>query len=288
MIRLAVISGKGGTGKTMVTAGLAALHRSEQLLADCDVEASNLELLLGARQLASSPFEGGECAVIDPERCNACGLCVEACAFDALTIRDEVAVCELRDCEGCGLCERVCPSGAVTLVPRVTGTLFWSATDYGYLSHARLTPGAGNSGLLVQRVKQQAEQSGEEVELLLIDGPPGSGCPLISTVNGTDAVLIVTEPSLSGLSDLVRVVRVARRFHPRIFVLINRWDLDTGMTARIEAECTAEGLTVIGRIPFDPAVIQAVRDGEPITHTDSPAADALAACWERLREALLY
>lgn len=284
MIRLAVVSGKGGTGKTVVTAGFAALADRPQLLADCDVEAANLELLVSARRARASPFEGGETAAIDPERCWGCGRCAELCRFDAITVGDAaVAVCEPRDCEGCGLCERVCPNGAVSLQPRINGTVLRSATEYGPLSHARLYSGSGNSGLLVQTVKHQAEKHPGSSDLLLIDGPPGTGCPLIATVGGTDAVVVVAEPSRSGLYDLRRVVGVCRRFGPRIFAVINRWDLDPGIAGEIEAECAAQGIPVLGRIPFDPAVLEAVRAGRPVTGTDSPAAQALAGCWERLR-----
>jgi MinD superfamily P-loop ATPase len=286
VIRLAVVSGKGGTGKTVVTAGLATLNGGLQLLADCDVEAANLELLLSARQVRSTPFEGAEAASIDPERCWGCMRCAELCRFGAITMHDTVAVCEPRNCEGCGLCERVCPSGAVTLVPRISGAVLRSATDHGPLSHARLYPGARNSGLLVRAVKRQAERAADEAGLLLVDGPPGTGCPLISTVGGTDAVVIVTEPSLSGLHDLRRVIGVCRRFNPRIFVVINRWDLDPGIANEVEAECADLGARVIGRIPFDPAVIEAVRAGRPISATDSPASRALAGCWAALRREL--
>ncbi|MEN6518647.1 MAG: ATP-binding protein [Methanospirillum sp.] len=287
MIHLAVVSGKGGTGKTVVTAGLAALADRPRLLADCDVEAANLELLVSARWAHATPFEGAETAGVDPERCWGCGRCAELCRFDAITVGDDaVAVCEPRDCEGCGLCERVCPSGAVSLRPRISGTVLRSSTRYGPLSHARLYPGSGNSGLLVQTVKHQAEKHPGSADLLLIDGPPGTGCPLISTVGGTDAVVVVAEPSRSGLHDLRRVVGVCRRFGPRIFAVINRWDLDPGIAAEIGDECAAQGIPVLGRIPFDPAVIEAVRAGQPVTGTDSPAARALADCWKRLEAEL--
>jgi MinD superfamily P-loop ATPase len=287
MIRLALVSGKGGTGKTVVTAGFAALAARPRLLADCDVEAANLELLVSAHRVHASPFEGAETAFIDPEKCWGCGRCAELCRFDAISVGDDaVAVCEPRDCEGCGLCERICPTGAVSLRPLISGTVLRSATGFGPLSHARLYPGAGNSGLLVQTVKNQAERQMGSADLLLIDGPPGTGCPLISTVGGTDAVVIVTEPSCSGLHDLRRVIDVCRRFGPRIYAVINRWDLDCAIAAAIEAECAALDVPVLGRIPFDPAVIETVRAGRSVTGTDSPAALALASCWENLREEL--
>lgn len=283
MIRLAVVSGKGGTGKTVVTAAFAALNGNAQALADCDVEAANLEFLVSARWAHASPFAGAETASIDPEKCWGCGRCAELCRFDAITVGDDaVAVCEPRDCEGCGLCERVCPSGAVSLQPRISGTVLRSATEFGPLSHARLRPGSGNSGLLVQTVKHQAVKHPGSAELLLIDGPPGIGCPLISTIGGVDAVVVVAEPSRSGLHDLRRVIGVCRPFGPRIFAVINRWDLDPMIGAEIEAECAARGVPVLGRIPFDPAVLETVRRGRPVTGTGSPAARALVGCWERL------
>lgn len=283
MIRLAVVSGKGGTGKTVVAAALAALGGGAQVLADCDVEAANLALLVSARQVHASPFEGAEVAVIDPERCWGCGRCAGLCRFGAIAVGDDaLALVEPLACEGCGLCERVCPEGAVTLRPRISGTVLRSATPYGSLSHARLYPGSGNSGLLVQTVKHRAGSAAGTAGLLLIDGPPGMGCPLISTVGGTNAVLVVTEPSLSGLADLRRVVGVCRRLGPRIFAVINRWDLDPGVSSRIEEECAALGVPVLGRVPFDPAVIEAVRAGRPVAGTGSPAALALAGCAEAL------
>ncbi len=275
MIKLAVISGKGGTGKTMVTAALADTSGVPQVLADCDVEAANLSLLLSPRRISTEEFRGLEVGRIDPDICTDCGICESHCRFGAIVRRDDAWVVDPLHCEGCGVCAYVCPMGAVELVPHVCGEIFTSETDRGYLAHARLFPGSGNSGLLVTEVKKRAMRLSGGADLLLADGPPGIGCPLIATVSGMDAVLAVTEPGVSALHDLERLVTVCRRFSPRIFVVINRFDLAEDICKRIEDYCKQEGIVVAGKIPFDPAVVDAVRNGRPATRSDSPAADAL-------------
>ncbi|RPJ53182.1 MAG: (4Fe-4S)-binding protein [Methanobacteriota archaeon] len=266
MIRCAVISGKGGTGKTVVTAALAYLLPQSKVLADCDVDAANLGILLAPKLITATPFFGMNAAVIDPGLCTRCGSCAEHCRFGA--VEADASGCyrvnALR-CEGCAVCTEVRPAGAITMKPRVCGEIYLSSTPVGTLSHARLFPGAGNSGLLVHEVKKQALQQDDQVDMLLMDGPPGIGCPLISTITGTDAVLIVTEPSVAGLHDLGRVVGVARRYAKSIFVAINRFDIDEHLTKAVEAWCTGEGIPLIGRIPFDPQVIASVRNCTPIS-----------------------
>ena len=275
MIRLAVVSGKGGTGKTMMAAALADISAVPQVLVDCDVDAANLELLFKPRRLTTEEFRGLEAARIDPERCRDCGICADHCRFGAIVRRDDAWTVDLLHCEDCGVCAYVCPMGAVRLEPRVCGEISTSATGRGNLAHARLFPGSGNSGLLVTEVKKRAMNLAGDADLLLADGPPGIGCPLIATVSGMDAVLIVTEPGVSALHDLDRLVTVCRRFGVRIFVAINRFDLAEDICERIEDYCGKEGLTVVGKIPFDPGVIEAVRNGRPVTRRDSPAAGAL-------------
>ncbi|MDD3857297.1 MAG: ATP-binding protein [Methanoculleus sp.] len=277
MIKLAVISGKGGTGKTMVAAALADVSGVPQVLADCDVDAANLELLLNPRRISTEEFRGLAAARLDLERCRDCGICADHCRFGAIVRRDDAWTVDALHCEGCGVCTYVCPMGAIEMVSHVCGEIFTSETDRGYLAHARLFPGSGNSGLLVTEVKKRAMRLSDSADLLLADGPPGIGCPLIATISGMDVVLVVTEPGVSALHDLERLVTVCRRFDVRIFVAINRFDLAEDICQRIEDYCGKEGVVVAGKIPFDPAVVDAVRSGRPATRSNTPTAEALRA-----------
>lgn len=288
MKRLAVVSGKGGTGKTTVTAAIADLaHRDLDLvLADCDVDAANLELLFAPDVQETAPYYGMKCAEIDPEICTSCGACAEHCRFGAILEEKAVYRVEQADCEGCGVCEYVCPAGAVTFVERKHGEIYRSTTELGPLFHARLFPGSGTSGLLVTRVKERALEAAADRDLLLIDGPPGIGCPLIATVTGCDAVLIVTEPSMSGRSDLERLVRVCEGFRVKMFLAVNRADLEEGITAEILAFCKEKGIAVAGLIPFDDAVQRAVCSHQPLTRTPSPASEAVAGIWAVVRDGM--
>jgi MinD superfamily P-loop ATPase len=276
MIRLAVISGKGGTGKTVITAALAHLLAGNHVLADCDVDAANLPILLSPKLIRREPFFGMKVAVIDPSLCTRCGQCQEHCRFHAVATQGSDFIINPLRCEGCAVCMHICPAGAIRMEPRICGEICLSRTPVGNLAHGRLEPGAGNSGLLVHGVKKTALQEDRGSDLFLIDGPPGTGCPLMSTVTGMDAVLVVTEPSVSGLHDLKRVVKVARQFTERIFVAINRFDLDESLTGTIEHWCQEEEIRVLGKIPFDPAVIDAVRNCTPVTRLSSfPAAQEI-------------
>ena len=286
MKKIAVVSGKGGTGKTMVTAGLAEIVKSDLSLADCDVEASNFELLYPGELLSAEDFHGLDVSVIDTEKCVQCGACLENCHFDAVEIKDSLYSVRTLRCEGCGVCDYLCPSGAISMKKRLSGEIFCSATEAGPLAHARLDPGSGNSGLLVNEVKKHAARWANISELLLIDGPPGTGCPLISTISGMDAVLAVTEPSISGLSDLSRLVGVCKGFRLRIFVVINRYDLEESVTHEIEKFCGSEDLIIVGKIPFDSSVIAAVRRNMPVTRIECPASDAIKQIWDNLSKEL--
>ncbi|MDK2974902.1 MAG: hypothetical protein PWP08_1273 [Methanofollis sp.] len=285
MKRLAVVSGKGGTGKTTVTAALAdlACRDLDLVMADCDVDAANLELLFSPEVQETVPYYGMTCAAIDPGVCISCGACAEHCRFDAVLAENAIYRVEPADCEGCGVCEQVCPAGAVRFVERKNGEIYSSMTGIGPLFHARLIPGSGTSGLLVTAVKERALQEAAGRDLLLIDGPPGIGCPLIATVTGCDAVLIITEPSMAGRSDLERLVRVCKGFRIRMFLAVNRSDLEEGITGEILAFCAAGGITVAGLIPFDKAVQHAVCSHLPVTRMPSPASDAIAGIWTLIK-----
>ncbi|MCK4269277.1 MAG: ATP-binding protein [Methanogenium sp.] len=284
MKKLAVISGKGGTGKTMVAGALASLAECSIAFADCDVDAANLELLLNPTVELTKPYYGLKVAEIDQDACTLCGLCEELCRFDAITFEDGRFSVNPIKCEGCAVCTLLCPSDAVVMKTRINGEIYYSKTSFGPFAHARLEPGSGTTGLLVTEVKKLIYEKAGDKELLLIDGPPGIGCPLIATVTGVDAVLIVTEPSISGLHDLKRVVTVCNKFGVDIFVVINKFDLEETVSLKIEDYCQEAGISLAGKIPFDKKVIEAIKNREPVVSQKCPSADAIKEIWIFLKK----
>ena len=281
MKQLTVISGKGGTGKTTLVASFAALTE-RKVLADCDVDAADLHLLLPPEERRRETFVGGRQPHLDPEVCIECGECRERCRFDAVTEEyriDSVA------CEGCGLCAAVCPVDAIEMRSVDVGEWFVSDTPYGSMVHARLGIAEENSGKLVTMVRQQARLLAEEqgLDLVLIDGPPGIGCPVISAISGVDLVLAVTEPTLSGIHDLERILGVARHFGIPALVCVNKHDLNPENTERIGTFCAESGVEMVGVIPFDPTVIRALVEGKTIVeYADGPVAEAIQGIWARV------
>lgn len=290
MKQLVVVSGKGGTGKTTVTAALAhlAAHEYSLVLADADVDAANLELVLAAQQRESHSFDSGETARVLAEICIACGRCTEVCRFDALHDRangDPPGVPQVDPlaCEGCAACYYVCPAGAITMEPQHNGLWFRSETLYGPLLHARLAAGGENSGRLVMLVKHEARADGlgAHADLLLVDGPPGIGCPVIAALTGADLALLVTEPTAAGLHDLQRIVQTTRQLRVPAVVAINKYDLHSAYAEEIARYCAGEGLVVVGRIPYDARAVEAVVCAQPVTLYDpgSAMAQTLNAIW---------
>jgi len=276
---LVVISGKGGTGKTSLTASFAALAAGRVVTADCDVDAPDLHFLLKPVQRDEHDFFASQVADIDGDRCTACGSCREHCRFDAIDschVVDEVA------CEGCGMCELVCPHGAVQMRSVSSGRWFLSDTRYGPLVHARLNFGEGNSGKLVARVRDEARKAARAAaaSLILVDGPPGIGCPVIASLGGATGALIVTEPSPSGLHDLRRVAAVCEHFNVPAAVCINRCDLDRELAQRISSEAEKDGLPLLGCIPYDNNITRALLDGQTaVEYGRGPASDNIKKMW---------
>lgn len=294
MKQLVILSGKGGTGKTSLAAAFAHLAHEgafpvRAVLADADVDASNLELVLSPNRLKTHDFIGGSVAVIDPHLCSACGNCETACRFDAILPGITYSVDPIA-CEGCAACVYQCPEKAIRMEAQTAGQWYRSDSRYGPLFHADLKPAQENSGKLVTLVKQQARLAALDgsFPLLIVDGPPGIGCPVISALSGADLALVVAEPTASGVHDMQRILETAEHFRVPALVCVNKADLYPEGAARIESFCRERGLEVVGRIPFDETVGAAMKAGEPVTafRSVSPAADAIRQVWEAVARQL--
>jgi MinD superfamily P-loop ATPase len=258
-MEIAIISGKGGTGKSSISAAFATLQ-NEIVLADCDVDAANLYLLFNPVCDEEYAFVSGQKAVINQEKCDSCGVCIDYCRFDAIVEKDhKVAILETL-CDGCLLCSRICPREAIDIVNEDKSRMYAGYFQNGRMVYGRLAPGEENSGRLVNLVREKAKQIAKETEIsnIIIDGPPGIGCPVISTITGVDVVVIVTEPTLSGLHDLKRTLEITAGFKLHTNVIINKFDINTDMTSRIETYCNQNGIQVIGKLPFDPLIVEAM------------------------------
>jgi MinD superfamily P-loop ATPase len=280
--QITILSGKGGTGKTTITAAFAVLAK-KAVVADCDVDAPDLHMLLHPEIIETKEFRGSKIAVIDETKCVKCGVCREKCRFDAITQNFTV---DPFSCEGCGVCTLVCPVNAVTLTERISGYAYISKIKYGFMAHALLNPGESNSGKLVTMVRQNAKQLAEKEgnNLIIIDGPPGIGCPVIASVVGVDAGLVVTEPTISGIHDLERVLMLLRHFNVKPFVCVNMYDVNEDNADKISRFCKENGVEVVGKIPFNPVVTEAMVNGKTIVEY-SPECDVakeVAAIWNRL------
>ena len=288
MKELVVISGKGGTGKTSLTASFAVLS-GRAVVADCDVDAADLHLILSPRQREKHDFYSGNEAVIRPGDCTGCGTCAELCRFDAIVKKTRAAGAPVYAvdpiaCEGCGVCVRFCPEHAIDFPQSLCGEWMISDTRCGPMVHARLGSAAENSGKLVSLVRREARRIAEEEQrsLIIVDGPPGIGCPVIASLTGATIVLVVTEPSVSGEHDLERVLKLARHFEMAAAVCVNKWDLNREMTERIESLALQAGAKIAGRVRYDPAVTAAQLQQQAVVEIGGPCVDDIRQIWNHL------
>ncbi|MFO7776331.1 MAG: 4Fe-4S binding protein [Candidatus Hydrogenedentota bacterium] len=288
---LVVISGKGGTGKTSILASFASLTENA-VLADCDVDAADLHMLLQPSIQRRAYFSGGKRARIDSEQCNACGVCQDVCQFSAIhwdgppnKLVDTTFRVDPLACEGCGVCVWSCPAEAIAFEPAVNGEWFVSGTRFGPMVHAKLGVAEENSGKLVSLIRDKAKETANAADrdLILIDGSPGIGCPVIASITGADAVLIVTEPTLSGKHDLERIAGLAAHFRLPALVCVNKWDMNPDVTREIEQMAVSHGLALAGRVRYDRRVTEALINGQTVVeHSDEGCADDIRALWEHV------
>lgn len=281
MKEITVLSGKGGTGKTTVTASLAVLAKNA-VLTDCDVDAPDLHMLLKPEILETQEFSASKVATIDEETCVHCGKCEEHCRFDAI----QKQVVDPILCEGCGVCVYICPVAAIKIEKRISGHAFISKTKYGLMSHALLNPGEENSGKLVTLVRQNAKKIAEKenCELTINDGPPGIGCPVIASLGGVTLGLVVVEPTLSGIHDMERALGLLNHFNIHAVVCVNKYDINEENTARIVKFCESNGIEVVGKIPFDSIVTEAMIAGQPILEYSPKCAvsEGIVETWKQM------
>jgi MinD superfamily P-loop ATPase len=284
MPEILVISGKGGTGKTSLTAAFACLA-GDKVICDLDVDAPDLHLLLQPRPWRNEDFHSGNEAVIDPQRCTGCGECARRCRYRAIVAQGEVYQVDPVRCEGCSVCVHFCPEEAVDFPRRHCGQWYLSDTRFGPLVHAQLFPGQENSGRLVALLRQEARELAQArgAELILSDGPPGIGCPVISSLSGTDLAVAVTEPTLSGIHDLERVVELCGHFQVPAAVIVNQCDLNPEHTAAIRRWCAERGLRLLAELPHDPDFTRAMVRRQTVNeYTQSPLTRGLEQAWREI------
>ncbi|MFH1652552.1 MAG: 4Fe-4S binding protein [Pseudomonadota bacterium] len=284
MKEIVIISGKGGTGKTSITACFAHLA-DRTVLADCDVDAADLHLLLEPKTKESGEFKAGRVAIIDKKNCTLCGECSIRCRFGAIKTKDDFYYVDNISCEGCKVCEIVCPSNAIRLEEKISGDWYIANSKKHPFIYAYLRPGEENSGKLVSLVRSKARDYAKDnnIEMIIIDGPPGIGCPVIASVGGVNLALIVTEPTQSGLHDLKRIFELTEHFKIATCICINKFDLNLDVTKDIEKFCMAKNVNVVGRIPYDVSVTKAMLQGLSIVeYAETPVSEEIRRMWKRL------
>lgn len=266
MKELTILSGKGGTGKTSISAALATVAKSV-VFCDNDVDAADLHLIFQPKKLEEHNFTNGSKAIINSDQCSNCGVCMDHCRFDAIHLDDNCQYfINSFQCEGCRLCERICPDHAITSEPEEHNSWYVSSSRFGYLVHAQMAPGEENSGKLVSEIRRKAIEIAkkEHADFIINDGPPGIGCPVISSLSGTNAVLLVIEPSMSAFHDVQRLVQLVKTFKIRVYAVINKYDINEQVVSEIERFLNNEEIPLLGKIPFDQAFVEAMIEGKSI------------------------
>ena len=287
MKQIVIISGKGGTGKTSITASFAYLEKNEMVLADCDVDASDMHLLMGPDIKETEDFFSSDLAVLDQNKCIKCGKCMEICRFDAVEISEKGYNIIPLECEGCGYCTHICPSDALKLEKQKDGRLFFSFTEYEQpFFHAELGAGAENSGKLVTEVKQKAVKYASENNIgkILVDGSPGIGCPVIASLAGADFVLIVTEPTVSGVHDLKRVAELVKKFRIKCGCMINKYDINTDNTSKIRKFLHEENIDLISEIPYSNSFTESMTAAVTVAEYNRRLGSILHASWLKINK----
>ena len=284
MKEIVIVSGKGGTGKTVIAGSFAVLAKNK-VMGDCDVDASNLYLLLHPEIKERHDFYAGVIPVVDLAKCTQCGICEQLCRFDAIKVSSEGALVDYISCEGCGLCGLACPEKAIEMKENQCGEWYISETKYGPLVYARLGIAEENSGILVTLVRKNAKEIAkkENLELIIIDGPPGIGCPLIASITGANLSVVVTEPTLSGIHDLERAIKVTQHFGVEAVVIINKFDLNLENSSHIEEFCQENNIKVIGKIHFDNIITEALVKGLPVVeYSDNRVTQEIKDIWQEI------
>lgn len=283
-MELVVLSGKGGTGKTTIATALSELAK-DVIRVDCDVEASNFYMYYKGKDLEKEDFFGGKIAVMNKNKCIECGKCEEVCRFDAIN-NFEI---DPFTCEGCGACVLACPQDAIVLKDEKVADTFITETDKGIIVRAEMGIGSDASGLLISFIRKKAKKINKDEKLTIIDGSPGIGCPVIASVTGSDAVLVVTEPTISGLEDLKRVVTLYEHFEIFTMVCINKYDINEDVAKEIEDYVSKKGLELVGKIPYDDVVMKSINELRPITYyEESIAKKAVENMWDTIKKFIKY
>jgi len=288
MREIVVISGKGGTGKTSITASFAMLGGKDIVVADCDVDAADMHLLMQPEVVTETEFFSGVAAEIDQDNCIKCGKCAKVCRFEAIPIIEEKYLLNEINCEGCGYCSQICPKDAITMVEQNVGKTFVSETKAGNtMVHARLKIGADNSGKLVASVKKEAKRIATETskEFIVVDGSPGIGCPVVSSLSGANFVVLVTEPTVAGIHDLKRVYELVKKFQIPAGCIINKADLNSAVTADIKTFLKREKILHLANLPYDETFTTAMTEGKTIVeYTQNSLTDEIVKSWEMIKQ----